>query len=386
MTGTVTDVDICNVPITVVEAPWLATTTLRWQCAPGFGDDPEDFAGVAHLCEHLLVSRVQKTASIPVVVRGLTNAWSTDLVATASSVDEIALLESVMSARVELATNGATPGELRRQCDAIDVEITDWFADPLRVAGYPLAAAATGQPGLARFGDCVPGDSGTIPASMVVDHCDRALRFSGQQLVIATPSDFRMWLPALTQAFEMADVTPQSASTPLASTQNRAASIPGDRVFATFVVDTGGGRATAEAAFCAVRALVHESGPLRMAGMEAGMAFRGGTIVHGRGAVVLACSWVPAPKANVTRLAAALDRATPPSAAVMSAVNSAIAGEKVTAATTSERLANYVGDWAAGFGPNPCINADTVREYAAEIFETSALWVFTEGTPRPLVF
>jgi hypothetical protein len=314
--------------------------------AQGFGHDPADAPGVAHLHEHLFLSALRTTMREPLVVQAQTHAERTRVTATVLAGAEEALVTALSSA----ATDDVDESVLARECRAIDVELSEWFGNPVLLAGHKLAALATGRPRLARFDECRIGDTARLTEAARREYAARRQVRCPERLVIVSPRPVDAWYSSV-EPLEPAESTVESRSP--AAGGPVVLTAPENRVYAGIPLPTTTPD-DAETTLIAARVLLDRDGPLAQVGALAGCRFRGGSVLPGTGHVVVTASWLTADTGSGTTLDTALrqhDGAAHPD--VITARTATLPTERRTTTTTQPALATAIDDWQSGHGLDP---------------------------------
>jgi predicted Zn-dependent peptidase len=164
MSGEILELSSAGITVVVVHCPESPTTSVVATYAQGFGHDPEDAPGVAHLHEHRYLSGLRTIMCEPLVVQAQTHADRTRVSATVLAGAERELVSALADTARALASDPSDDAVLVRECRAIDVELSEWFGNPMLLAGHRLAALAARRPHLARFDECRVGGTARLTA------------------------------------------------------------------------------------------------------------------------------------------------------------------------------------------------------------------------------
>lgn len=284
MTGEIWQLSAGEPRVIAVHWPGSPTTSLVATYGRGFGDDPGNAPGVAHLHEHLFLATLRTALPEPLVARAETHAESMRVTATVRAGAERQLVRALATAAHQLASSPVAEQVRLRECWAIDVELAEWFGSRLLVAGHKLAALATRRPELGRFDDCRPGDSARLTSEDLLGHARRAELARPRRIVVAGPCSAQEW-QLLLEGFSARIAVPPR---PPANGSRAGLSTQEGRVFVGIPLPA----TDAETAWLAARVMVHERGPLAEVGYTAGARFRGGSVIPTATGAVVAASWL----------------------------------------------------------------------------------------------
>lgn len=350
MSGDLLEFSVGGPRVIVAHQPEATTTTVVATYAQGFGHDPANAPGVAHLHEHLFLSALRATMRDPVVAQAQTHADRTRVTATVLAGAEKALVTALTSAATTLAAGRVDESVLARECRAIDVELSEWFGSPMLIAGHKLAALATRRPQLARFDECRIGDTARLAEVTRRKYAARRHVRCPERLVIVSPQPAQAWHPLVEllnpsmSTVEEHPPTPGSVVLP---------ATPENRVYVGIPLPTATPD-NAETTMVAARTLLARNGPLAEIGARAGCRFRGGSMLPGTGHAVVAASWLAEDAGSQTTLDAALrqhDGEAHPE--VIAARTASLHKERQATAATQPVLAATIDDWQSGYGLDP---------------------------------
>jgi hypothetical protein len=345
MSGEILEFSARGVRVIVAHRSDAPTTTVVATYAQGFGQDPAHAPGVAHLHEHLFLSALRAAMRDPLVVQAQTHADRTRVTATVLAGAEEALVTALTAAATALAADGTDDAVLARECRAIDVELSEWFGNPMLLAGHRLAALAARRPELARFDECRVGDTARLTRATRQEYAGRRQVRCPARLVIVSPRPAETWHP-------LVDLLHPYRST--VDTRRRGTvspgllTAPGNRVYAGIPLPTTTPD-DAETALVAARTLLGHNGPLAEIGARAGGRFRGGSVVPGTG--VVAASWLADDTGGLEAALRDHDGQAHPD--VITAATAPLPAERRLATTTQPTLATTIDDWQSGHGLDP---------------------------------
>ncbi|WP_433393156.1 insulinase family protein [Micromonospora sp. KLBMP9576] len=336
--------------------PQSPVTSLVATYARGFGHDPAHAPGVAHLHEHLYLATLRTIVTAPMVASAQTHADTMNVSATVLAGHDGQLVTALAAVSPLLAAGRIDDDVRLRECRAIDVELSEWFGNPLLVAGHKLAALATRRHRLARFDECRIGGVSAIGAQDLRAHASRREANHPERLVIVGPRPAEAWLPLL------ADATGPPRAAPEPGTTEPADGHPGPRtdlagadsrvyVGIPLHLDTA---ENAEAAHLAAQLLLHARGPLAEVGNRAGARFRGGSVVPAAGCAVVTGSWIVADARQREAIGIAFSQHRGNAAPALVAAQAAALPQRRSAAVAAPAaLAAAIDAWRSGYGIDP---------------------------------
>lgn len=341
--------------VIVAHRPESSTTSLVATYARGFGHDPADTPGVAHLHEHLYLATLRSVMTAPIVAHAQTHADTMKVSATVLTEASSDLVTALTTASHLLAAGRIDDDVRLRECRAIDVELSEWFGNPLLVTGHKIAALATQRHQLARFDECRIGGSSAITAQDLRAHAARHEAIYPERLVIVSSRPAEEWLPVAdtlrAPSFAPDPTTNAPADEPATPRSDLSGS--DSRVYVGIPLHPGT-PGNAEAAQLAAQILLHERGPLAEVGKRVGARFRGGSVVPGAGRVVVTGSWLVEDARQREAIGIAMSQHSGQAAPALIATQAAALPERRSAAVTNPAtLAATVDAWQSGYGIDP---------------------------------
>ncbi|MFF1791169.1 insulinase family protein [Kitasatospora sp. NPDC058243] len=346
----------------------------------GFGHDPSHAPGVAHLYEHLYLATLRGLMTTPVVVQAQTRADTMSVSATVLSDADRELVGALAETPRLLAAGKVDEGVRMRECRAIDVELSEWFGNPLLLAGHKLAALATRRPGPARFDECRIGASSAIAMTDLRAHAARRAAALPERLVIVGPRPAEEWLALVDAVMPCGPADGPAVHTrPGDDLPGPSGDVPGadSRVFVGVPLRLGAPD-DAETVQLVARLLSHGAGPLAEVGNRVGARFRGGSVVPTAGCLVVTGSWIAEDSRRREAIGVAMSQYRGRiSQSLLTAQAAAVLTERRAAATTSATLATAIDGWQAGSGVNPIADVvpgmDDVKRVIRAGWERSVL-------------
>ncbi|MCL6290264.1 insulinase family protein [Streptomyces fimicarius] len=341
--------------VVVVHRPGSPTTSVIATYALGFGLDPTHAPGTAHLYEHLFLATLRALMTAPVMARAQTDADTMSVSATVPAEAGQELIAALAATPRTLAAGPIDDDVRLRECRAIDVELSEWFGNPLLVAGHKLAALATRRTQPARFDECRAGACAAIAPRELQAHAALQGAASPERLVIVGPSPAEEWLPLANLLGPLAPPVVHVTSSSGWGCLGSRGSVPGAdrRVYIGIPLPLSTAE-KAESLQLAAEAVLHGRGPLAEVGDRVGARFRGGSVVPTAGCVVVTGSWLLENSRQREAIGIAvrqLEGRVPP--AVLGALADAVPERRRALAATSVTLAEAVDAWRCGYGISP---------------------------------
>ncbi|WP_019061283.1 hypothetical protein [Streptomyces prunicolor] len=321
----------------------------------GFGHDPMHAPGVAHLYEHLYLVTLRAIMTAPMVAQAQTHADTMSVSATVLAEADHELVTAMTTAHRMLAEGRIDDDVRLRECRAIDVELAEWFGNPLLVAGYKLAALATRRPQLARFDECGIGTSSAIAKQDLQTHAALQCVAFPERMVIVGPRPPEDWLLLAKAMRPSNSAVSRATSHPECGSIGSGEGVPGadSRVYISIPLRLSTPE-NAEAVQLAAQVLLHGRGPLAAVGDRVGVRFRGGSVVPTAGCAVVTGSWLMENHRQREAIGAAVSQRMGKNSPTLIAAQVATVPERRRAvATTSATLAAAIDDWQSGYGISP---------------------------------
>ncbi|UED88209.1 insulinase family protein [Streptomyces profundus] len=310
---------------------------------------------MAHLYEHLYLATLRAQMTAPLVAHAQTHADTMDVSATVLADADRALLTALTNAPRLLAEGRVDDDTRVRECRAIDVELSEWFGNPLLIAGHKLAALATRRPQPARFDDCRIGSTPSISVTDLRAHAALRAALFPERVVIVGPRPAEEW-QHLTQEVRSPDTAPAPADAcPGWAGLGSRGDVPGaaSRVFIGIPLQLSTPD-RAEAVQLTAELLMHERGPLAGIGHRLGVRFRGGSLIPTAGCAVIVGSWTPENARQREAIGVAVRQYAERDLSMFVAAQAITMPERRrAAAATSATLATAVDGWQAGCGIDP---------------------------------
>jgi hypothetical protein len=365
--------------VIVVHRPESPTTSVMATYGFGFGHDPMYAPGVAHLYEHLYLATLRAITTVPMVAQAQTHADTMSVSATVLAEADRELVSALTTAPQMLAEGTIDDDVRQRECRAIDVELSEWFGNPLLVAGHKLAALASRRPQPARFDECRIGTSSTIATKDLQTHAALQSAAFPERIVIVGPRPPDEWqlLAEVMRPSNSAAVSPTSLLESERLGSRGGVPRAESRVYIGIPLYLGTPE-NAEAVQLAAQILLHGRGPLAEAGHRAGVRFRGASVIPTAGCVVVTGSWIIENSRQREAIGVAVSQQTGQTPLALITEQAAAVSERRRAvAATSATLATAINDWQSGCGINPTIantpSADEINHILRAGWERAVL-------------
>lgn len=339
----------------VVHRPGSPTTSVIATYALGFGHDPTHAPGVAHLYEHLYLATLRAIMTAPMVAQAQTHADTMSVSATVLAEADRELVTALTTAPQMLAEGAIDDDARLRECRAIDVELSEWFGNPLLLAGHKLAALATRRPQPARFDECRIGTSATIATQDLQTHAALQDAAFPERVVIVSPRPAAEWLHLAQVMRPPTSAVVPATSHPGCGRLGSRGGVPGadSRVYIGIPLYLSTPE-NAEAVQLAAQVLLHGRGPLADVGERVGVRFRGGSVVPTAGCVVVTGSWIIENARQREAIGVAVSQLSRQvSPALITAQATLVPERRRAVAATSATLATAIDDWQSGYGISP---------------------------------